>query len=153
MSETRERENQVAAALCHASAILFFAGMLVPLVTLLTTKDTEAKLRRQAKQALLYQGIASAAYLIISVILFGVYMAVMLGMALFSIDLSASAEASALWMVLMGIFFIIMMFFGFLMQVLGPLYLGFALFAGLRSLQGRDFNYPLLGRLVKPASA
>ena len=151
MSETRERENQVAAALCHASAILFFTGMLVPLVTLLTTKDTEAKLRRQAKQALLYQGIASAAYLIVSVILFGVYMVVMLSIALLSAG--QSAEADSLFLVVMAILLFFMMVFSFLMQVLGPLYLGFAVFAALRSLQGRDFNYPLLGRLVKPASA
>ena len=151
MSETRERENQVAAALCHASAILFFTGMLVPLVTLLTTKDTEAKLRRQAKQALLYQGIASAAYLIVSVILFGVYMVVMLSIALLSTG--QSAEADSLFLVVMAILLFFMMVFSFLMQVLGPLYLGFAVFAALRSLQGRDFNYPLLGRLVKPASA
>lgn len=151
MSEPRERENQVAAALCHASAILFFTGMLVPLVTLLTTKDTEAKLRRQAKQALLYQGIASAAYLIVSVILFGVYMVVMLSIALLSAG--QSAEADSLFLVVMAILLFFMMVFSFLMQVLGPLYLGFAVFAALRSLQGRDFNYPLLGRLVKPASA
>ena len=150
MSETRERENQVAAALCHASAILFFTGMLVPLVTLLTTKNTEAKLRRQAKQALLYQGIASAAYLIVSVILFGVYMVVMLSIALLSAG--QSAEADSLFLVVMAILLFFMMVFSFLMQVLGPLYLGFAVFAALRSLQGRDFNYPLLGRLVKPAS-
>lgn len=150
MSESRERENQVAAALCHASAILFFTGMLVPLVTLLTTKDTEAKLRRQAKQALLYQGIASAAYLIVSVILFGVYMVVMLSIALLSAG--QSAEADSLFLVVMAILLFFMMVFSFLMQVLGPLYLGFAVFAALRSLQGRDFNYPLLGRLVKPAS-
>lgn len=150
MSEPRERENQVAAALCHASAILFFTGMLVPLVTLLTTKDTEAKLRRQAKQALLYQGIASAAYLIVSVILFGVYMVVMLSIALLSAG--QSAEADSLFLVVMAILLFFMMVFSFLMQVLGPLYLGFAVFAALRSLQGRDFNYPLLGRLVKPAS-
>jgi uncharacterized Tic20 family protein len=151
MSEPRERENQVAAALCHASAILFFTGMLVPLVTLLTTKNTEAKLRRQAKQALLYQGIASAAYLIVSVILFGVYMVVMLSIALLSAG--QSAEADSLFLVVMAILLFFMMVFSFLMQVLGPLYLGFAVFAALRSLQGRDFNYPLLGRLVKPASA
>jgi uncharacterized Tic20 family protein len=151
MSESRERENQVAAALCHASAILFFTGMLVPLVTLLTTKNTEAKLRRQAKQALLYQGIASAAYLIVSVILFGVYMVVMLSIALLSAG--QSAEADSLFLVVMAILLFFMMVFSFLMQVLGPLYLGFAVFAALRSLQGRDFNYPLLGRLVKPASA
>lgn len=150
MSESRERENQVAAALCHASAILFFTGMLVPLVTLLTTKNTEAKLRRQAKQALLYQGIASAAYLIVSVILFGVYMVVMLSIALLSAG--QSAEADSLFLVVMAVLFFFMMVFSFLMQVLGPLYLGFAVFAALRSLQGRDFNYPLLGRLVKPAS-
>ncbi len=150
MSESRERENQVAAALCHASAILFFTGMLVPLVTLLTTKNTEAKLRRQAKQALLYQGIASAAYLIVSVILFGVYMVVMLSIALLSAG--QSAEADSLFLVVMAILLFFMMVFSFLMQVLGPLYLGFAVFAALRSLQGRDFNYPLLGRLVKPAS-
>jgi uncharacterized Tic20 family protein len=150
MSEPRERENQVAAALCHASAILFFTGMLVPLVTLLTTKNTEAKLRRQAKQALLYQGIASAAYLIVSVILFGVYMVVMLSIALLSAG--QSAEADSLFLVVMAILLFFMMVFSFLMQVLGPLYLGFAVFAALRSLQGRDFNYPLLGRLVKPAS-
>jgi uncharacterized Tic20 family protein len=151
MSESRERENQVAAALCHASAILFFTGMLVPLVTLLTTKNTEAKLRRQAKQALLYQGIASAAYLIVSVILFGVYMVVMLSIALLSAG--QSAEADSLFLVVMAILLFFMMVFSFLMQVLVPLYLGFAVFAALRSLQGRDFNYPLLGRLVKPASA
>lgn len=151
MSESRERENQVAAALCHASAILFFTGMLVPLVTLLTTKNTEAKLRRQAKQALLYQGIASAAYLIVSVILFGVYMVVMLSIALLSTG--QSAEADSLFLVVMAILLFFMMVFSFLMQVLVPLYLGFAVFAALRSLQGRDFNYPLLGRLVKPASA
>jgi uncharacterized Tic20 family protein len=150
MSESRERENQVAAALCHASAILFFTGMLVPLVTLLTTKNTEAKLRRQAKQALLYQGIASAAYLIVSVILFGVYMVVMLSIALLSAG--QSAEADSLFLVVMAILLFFMMVFSFLMQVLVPLYLGFAVFAALRSLQGRDFNYPLLGRLVKPAS-
>jgi uncharacterized Tic20 family protein len=125
--------------------------MLVPLVTLLPTKNTEAKLRRQAKQALLYQGIASAAYLIVSVILFGVYMVVMLSIALLSAG--QSAEADSLFLVVMAILLFFMMVFRFLMQVLVPLYLGFAVFAALRSLQGRDFNYPLLGRLVKPASA
>ncbi len=113
MSESRERENQVAAALCHASAILFFTGMLVPLVTLLTTKNTEAKLRRQAKQALLYQGIASAAYLIVSVILFGVYMVVMLSIALLSAG--QSAEADSLFLVVMAILLFFMMVFSFLM--------------------------------------
>lgn len=154
------REDQLMAALCHASAMIPLMGMIVPLAVWLSQRERSPLLRSQALQALAYQAAGILAYFL----LMGCYMLSML--FVFPIPLLAesmprgpqSSPQMILMLAAMALFFGSMLLIVTAYSLGGPVYVVIALVGGGRVLGGHDFRYPLLGNLVtrwaaEPAAA
>lgn len=151
MPENQTRENQWLAAACHASAWVFFAGLFVPLITLVNEKGRSSRLRAQALQALVYQGIAVVIYLLITAVSMLGYFGMLI--MLFALSNVPNPESEAMLTVFLVLMIILLVIPALLMMVLYPAYLGVSLYAAWRTLQGHEFRYPLLGSLLAQKSA
>jgi len=144
------REDQLMAALCHASAMVPLIGMVVPLAVWLSQRERSGLLRFQAVQALVYQLVGLVAYFV----LMGCYMASMVLMfpiPFLGESLPRGNQFSpqlALMILAMVLFFGAMLLIGAAYSVGGPIYVLIALVGGWRVLKGHDFHYPLLGKMV-----
>jgi uncharacterized Tic20 family protein len=142
------QEDQWVAGICHATTILQFWGAITPLLVWFTQKERSARLRFQAMQAFFYQLIAFIAYMIG----IGLYMALVFGMFLILLAaslLNGTGKVEGPAAFLMVIFFGVVMLFWLVSLILAPLYYLLAAFASLRTIQGRPFHYPLLGRILE----
>jgi uncharacterized Tic20 family protein len=148
----QDGEEPLAAALCHASALIPLMGLFVPLATWISQREHSPRLGFQSLQALIYQLCGLVGYFILmgcqfaSTILF-------FPMVLVSSTVSSSTHPqSSGWAVIVLILFfvIILIYMGISLAqlILGPIYILVALWAGRRVLQGRDYHYPILGNLV-----
>lgn len=139
------REDRLVAALCHASAVYLFTGMLVPLIIWQSQKDRSPFLRRQALQALIFQGVGAAAYGLAMFFFMLAYFFVMIPLILADSGHLNPEGLQTLILILFGLIMLGGFFFSF---VLVPMYYVFAVLGVVRNLQGRDFNYPLIGNWV-----
>lgn len=146
IAETQE-DNWVA-GVCHATAILQLWGIVTPLVVWFTQKERSARLRFQALQAVVYQGIALVAYMagmaLYMVSFFGmIFMAFTAGIA------SEGEEVQAPMVLILLIFFGILMIFWLVSTILIPIYFLLAAFASVRVIQGHPFRYPIIGKILE----
>jgi uncharacterized Tic20 family protein len=142
------REDDWVAGLCHATAILQMWGMILPIIVSVTQKEGSFRLRFQAIQSAAYQGAAFLAYLLGMM----VYMVLFLGIvfALFiGASLNDGREISGPFGAILLVIFLVLMLFGMAVNLLYPFYLLLALFATVSVIRGKDFQYPILGSLVK----
>jgi uncharacterized Tic20 family protein len=155
MNVDNQKQDRLLAGLSHLGVLLPLAGMLVPLVVWLSRRGEPSVLRFQAIQALIYQGIGAAGYMLyyaVSMAAGVAFVPVSLGLAVFS-DAGSSSTPGADGL-LFAIFFIliaIMVLLSLAVQCLAwPIYIFLGTWAGVRVLQGRDFHYPVIGgRLAK----
>lgn len=141
-----EQEDQVAAAVAHATCIIPVFGLLTPLILWISQKDRAAFLGIQSLQALVYQGLGTAAYFG----LMALYMVPVFGMMGFSILGAQSLESSSREsLIAMLVFLIPMTCIALVVMLGGPLYHLFGFIASVRVLRGRDYDYPLLGSYLR----
>lgn len=145
MSETRldaTREDRLAAAICHLGAFVPYVGILVTLIIWLTQKERSALLRRQALDALLFQGVATVLYMLVGGVLSGMYFVVFLPTVLLS-ETAAADIVPAVWV-------------GYTVLMLGVMLLFFAAAlvyyflagrAAWNSLRSGQASYPLIRSL------
>jgi uncharacterized Tic20 family protein len=137
-------EDRLVAAICHLGAFLPLFGMLSALIIWLTQKLRSRWLGFQALQALLFQGIASALYYVVG---FGMTAAYFV----FALPLIALSETG--WgdraPLLLVPFFIL--FFGMLLLIMVAAFIYYLLaaLAAVNILRGRDYRYPLVGKLTE----
>jgi uncharacterized Tic20 family protein len=133
---------------CHATAILQLWGVVTPLIVWFSQKERSAHLRFQSMQAFVYQFIALAVYFLGM----GVYMLFFLG-TIFTLILGSSlngnGELQGAPAAILIIFFGVLMLFWFVMMIAMPIYYLLAGLASLRVIGGRDFRYPILGRMIE----
>ena len=144
--ETQE-ENWVA-GVCHATAILQIWGVVTPLIVWFTQKERSARLRFQSMQAFVYQLIALITYLLGM----GAYMTFFFGMMLTLFLGGTMGKADELQgppALMMVVFFVIMIIFGFVVWIVMPIYYLLAGWAGFRVVRGHHFRYPILGRMIE----
>ena len=140
------REDRLVAALCHASAVYLFTGMLVPLIIWQSQKERSPFLRRQALQALIYQGIGTVAYGLAMFLLMLAYFFVMIPLIMAD---SGHFNPEGFQTIILILFSLIMLGGLFFSFIVVPIYYVFAVLGVVRNLQGRDFNYPLVGKWVR----
>lgn len=137
LASGEEKEDWIVAANCHAGAISFLWGLIFPLVAWFTQKDRSPALRLQALQAAGFQVIGSVLFVAMG---FAYIILVFIMIFFFGMEGANGAASDSL---LIGVS--ILMSFIFLGTVF---YLIFAFIGTLRTLKGRDFRYPILGKLV-----
>ena len=144
-----DREDHYMAAVVHACVLFVYPAIpyyiAAPLVALLSSKGRTQFLHFQSLQALVFQ-------LLGTVVSFGFIM-VMAGMFIFAMIFSginpitgamtnsSSTPALILLLVAMLIFLIFLLFL--------PVIQTFGLVASYRVLKGKEYEYPLVGKLVK----
>ncbi len=145
MSEIDEtREDNWMAALCHFSVLLRFFGLIVPLIVYLTQKDRSPRLRFQALQALIYQGIGVVLGLVyIFFLLAGWFGAVFFGV-MFS-GITNNMGLSGMFYIPAVLIFLLNLFVGLIVV---PAYYILALVGGWQTIKKGEFRYPLLGGWV-----
>jgi uncharacterized Tic20 family protein len=139
-----EREDRWVAAMSHAVVVLLMWGLTLPLVVWFAEKNNSKFLRFQALQALVYQVMelalyigATALYMLAVFLMIGAMMVV-----------SAFTDPQTGMVILLIFGFIILLFIAVVLLLM-PLLQILGQWAALRILQGRDYEYPLLGRRLR----
>lgn len=147
--EFERREDAWVGGVCHLTAILQLFGIITPLMVWFSQKERSAKLAFQSLQAVFYQLISVAATIfsyVGSTVFFLVLMAAMIILAggrngndelLFGI-------ASRLTILLIGGMLLLELIALFVI----PLYYLMAAIAGVRTMRGHEFKYPILGGII-----
>ncbi|MDH5507460.1 MAG: DUF4870 domain-containing protein [Anaerolineae bacterium] len=144
------RDDQLVAAVCHASVLVPLMGVIVPIAVWLSQRERSMLLRFQALQALTYQMLGILAYFI----MMGCYMAGMFSMfpmMAFADPLSLSSgppEISGPLIVFPILLTIVMVLFFAFICLGGPIYIITGLIAAWNVLKGREFLYPLIGKRI-----
>jgi uncharacterized Tic20 family protein len=132
-SETLTTENRLLAALAHGSVVIQGLGLLVGVLVYVTQRDKSRYAAHQALQAAVYQ--------LVNLIIIGamwVIWGVFYAWSIMSmVDQPRNSALSPMFMVSLGATVIPL---GLMLAV--DVY---GLWAALRTWQGRDFRYPLLG--------
>lgn len=138
-----DREERVVAAVSHSTFTLVFFGLLTPIAVWFTNQERSAFLRFQALQAAIYQVIGAAGYAAFMALnllfVFGSLGAMMLT------SFASRPSAEPAWLGLIAILFLSLTCI-FLLVL--PLYHLFGFLATLGVLRGRNFRYPILGRIL-----
>ena len=145
-SVTLNQDEKVMAALAHVTILLPFMGLVAPIVIWVTQKDKSEYINFQALQALAYQ---------ISMMMFwflgmGCYMCSFFGTFFMIPGGAALADGNEeivgpIMMVTFAIPFLVfgLMFVGFIAFIV------YGIIGAIMTLQGRDFNYIVIGQRVK----
>ncbi len=139
------KEEQWMSAMGHVSAILLIWGLFTPLALFLVAQKDSPRLRFQSAQAAVYQTLATVVYFGISFCYVGAFFGFFLSL-LSNPDFGSSlSPAQGIgFLVFMLVFLII----GIFVMLALPTYHLFAMIAGIQILKGRDYHYPILGRLL-----
>lgn len=143
MTQYQENEDKLIAAICHLSGLIFMFGAITPLVIWVTQKDRSETIRFHALQTIAVQ----TAVILLYMLGMGCYMLSIFAFIPFSammVETSSTPEASPLIFIPIAI---IILIFG-IMCLAGPAYLIMIVVAAVRTLQGHDFRYPLIGSWI-----
>lgn len=138
------KEEQWMSAMGHASAILLIWGLFTPAALFLAQKDAP-RLRFQSAQAALYQIVATVAFFGLSFCYLGVALGIISSLAANPDFGSALSPTEGISFIIIMIVFLIA---GILVALTLPTYHLFAMIAGIQTTKGRDYRYPILGRLL-----
>lgn len=145
----QEHEDSWIAAICHATTAIFLWGITVPVIAWFSQKSRSLRLGFQAAQATIYQLIAIITYFVGTAFYMLLFFGFMAALILGSVNApNAQAEMPAwvgvislAFMVLIGLFWLVAM-------IATPIYFIISGIAFFRTLRGRDFHYPFIGRFV-----
>jgi uncharacterized Tic20 family protein len=148
------REDRLVAALCHASAMIPLMGAMVPLAIWLSQRERSPLLRFQAAQALAYQLCGLLAYfLLIACQFLSMFAMFPVPFLMEAIPPGGLSPGETSTRALIVIFFSLVFFGGVLLIMAayflgGPLFILVALVGSGRVLDGHDFHYPVLGKMI-----
>jgi uncharacterized Tic20 family protein len=142
----QDHEDRYVAAMGHAGIMTQYWGITAPLIAWLGSKGRSNLLHFQSLQALVFQGLGTVIWIIVSLILFGFFgLAVLMGTMGDNLPATMIGSVNGFSLALALICIILFMIF----MLLWPLISTLGLVASFRLLKGRDYEYPLVGRLVK----
>ena len=141
------KEDQWMSAIGHASAILLLWGLFLPLAMYLIQKDSSPRLRFQSAQAAVYQTIATAAYFGFGVCYLASFFAILASVVTIPVMSSSESMSPQLTIALL-VFLLVFLVLGIFVMLGLPTYHLFAMIAGIQTLKGKDYRYPLLGNFI-----
>jgi uncharacterized Tic20 family protein len=151
------QDEMTMAALAHASVVLTFVialgsgglgcllGVLVPLLIWLTYKEKSAYVSFQALQATVFQ--------VVSIVVMVIVLAVSMILIVAGWTVSGALTAILIGLCLMPFAALITVVFALLVLILPFAQLGYGLYAGYETYQGRDFRYWLIGEALEKEMA
>jgi uncharacterized Tic20 family protein len=150
--QMEEWEDNWVSGVCHSTVILHFWGVITPLIIWFSQKERSLKLRFQAMQAALYQLAGFAAYMIGMLAYLGLVFLMFAGMLVLGVmdpSTSPNAEISPIFGIIFFTFSGMILIFWLLAAIATPVYYVLAVAAGILTIRGKDFKYPLLGSMIK----
>ena len=146
-----EHENNWVSGICHATTILRFVGMLTPLIVWFSQREQSAKIRFQALQAVIYQLIAIVAGIlsyVVGAVFYFLFLASLLFTGVSGGFSSPETEMTGPFAIFFISFLVLMMFLGLASLIVVPIYYLLSIIASISTIRGRDFRYPILGRVI-----
>lgn len=137
--ESPSQDDKVVGALAHAAAILPMWGIVVPALIWVTQREKSDYIRQQASQALAWQ-IAQLSLMFGGFILYAISFFLLFGSVFFLNDVPTDAPPPG--------FFLPFCVMGFIFLTMGITIL-VGLYAAVRTLQGHDYTYPIIGQRVR----
>lgn len=137
-----EKEDHVVGAVCHSTLALLLWGLVTPLVVWITQHERSRFLRFQALQATIYQAIGLVGYLAFMILDFVFIFGSM------ALALSTNGQGSSGAPALLGLASLPFLACLCLFALAGPVYQILGFIAAVRVLNGHDFHYPILGRIL-----
>ena len=142
-----EREQTWLAAVCHAGIFAGLGGLISALVVWISHKERGQPLAFQSLQAAVYQALGLAAGLIL-----GTGLALLAGISAAGLIRSGSEFSGLAGLLTASSAFLALVCLGLLVLIL-PFYQTLPLVAAYRLLNGREYNYPLLGSWLRSRAA
>ena len=146
--EAEKWEDYWVGGVCHATAILQILGMITPFIVWFSQKDRSARLKFQSLQAVLYQLITTAAYVVSYVGLFLFYIIFIAMIVIGGVSTAPGQEVSPIFGVFFILFMAVFMLVWLVWMVLYPAYFILAGIATIRTMRGHDFKYPIMGNIL-----
>lgn len=146
-----EHETNWVSGICHATTILRFMGLLTPLIIWFSQKEQSVKIRFHALQAVVYQAIAILAGILsymIGALFYFLFLASLVLTGVSGGFSSAESEMAGPFALFFFIFMALMVFFGLASIIVVPIYYLLSIIASISTIRGRDFKYPILGRVI-----
>lgn len=137
--QTSSQDDKVVGALAHAAAILPMWGIVVPTLIWVSQREKSEYIRQQASQALAWQ-IAQLSLMFGGFIIYMGSFFLMFGSFFFLNDMPADAPPPG--------FFLPFCVMGFILLTM-LITIAVGLYAAVRTLQGQDFTYPIIGQQVR----
>jgi len=135
-----EQAERWVAGMAHGSAAWMLFGAVIPLIVWTLEKDRSSLLRFHGLQALIFQ--LGYSLIFVGSLLLMFPLVIGLPFLLYALDSSAVLTIVVLVLLMLVLLAILAI------QLLFPLYQTFAIWAGVRVIQGHEPRYPLLGRYL-----
>jgi uncharacterized Tic20 family protein len=139
------QDERIMAALSHVTAILPFMGIITPTIVWITQKDKSQYIAFQALQALTYQLTMVLACFVGMVCYMCSFLGSFLGMFTTPALASPSEEIEFIETLLIGSSVILPLCIFGVMFVGGIVFVVYGLIAAVKTLQGKEFRYAIIG--------
>lgn len=144
-SDPQNAAENLTAAAAHAGMFVPMFGMLPALIAWVMVKPASERLRFHGKQALIFQGAAMLVNIVLSAILF----LLSIPLALLAVMLYNAVNPSNLLIIAMIALVIIVFILSTLAVLALPLFGVFACIAIVKTLRGKEYSYPIIGKMLQ----
>lgn len=141
-----DREDQLVAAVSHATILIPLMGFLVPFILATMDKAKSQQNRFQVMQSLIFQLLGQ----VINFVLFGCQMVLVLIMGVPIVLLNFDGQLFTSEPVILGIglLVIFLLLINFFVLLVTPLLATLGIVASVQVLRGKKYHYTLLGRML-----
>jgi uncharacterized Tic20 family protein len=141
-----DREDQLVAAVSHATILIPLMGFLVPFILATLDKEKSQQNRFQVVQSLIFQLLGQ----VINFVLLGcqLVIVIIIGVPMVMLNLGRQLFTSEPVILGIGLIFIFLMLINFFILLVTPLLATLGIIASVQVLRGKKYHYPLLGRIL-----
>lgn len=136
-------EERLIAGTAHAGMFVPMLGMLVPLLAWVLPRPNTPFLRYHALQALIFQALSTVTAVLFS----GILMVLSIPLVLAAVALWQNPNVSPALVIITLLLLLIVFLFAMLATLAVPIFGVFAFFAMIKVPLGKDYRYPIVGRL------
>jgi uncharacterized Tic20 family protein len=141
-----DREDQLVAAVSHSAILIPLMGFLVPFILATMDKAKSQQNRFQVMQSLIFQLLGQ----VINFVLFGcqLVMVFSLGIPMVKLNLDGQFIMNEPVMLGFGLIIIFLLLIDFFILLVTPLLGTLGIIASVQVLRGKEYHYPILGRML-----
>ncbi len=141
--EDATSDEKLWATFCHGSVILFWLGIILPLVAWVTQRDKSPFVAFHALQALAFQLLQMVYWIVITIVAVVLMIGSVVGIAIIEAEAGGSSGEPPAAFLFAQFLFMGLFFCGF------GVYALFGIVGAVMTITGRDFRYPILGKRLE----